>query len=333
MRQYLPYLYMLFFLSLPFQLFKNYCYWDYAQQHGGYFAIYLNFAAMAASVPPAVRVVSLITLPVFVTIFVFETRKKFIVLATFLYFATALLILIMGSRLFVFALILTLWYVARIKSARKSRILVLLSVALTLAVVAQLIANYREDSESPAANQVNLANFLALEGVSLDVTSTAIAYRQKFSRYYSSYLWYELQDAFVSNDVRNYAPGKSLDYDESVLLSKDMFAAGFGVGSSFIGEAYVIGGLAGVVTISLLLGAGLHLAYRYSNQMRSLLVVALVMPVVLYMPRGNLLGWLSMLVRSGILLLGLGLGWLVYSSLISIRKGEANSEILLDTRS
>ncbi len=34
--QYLPYLYLLFYLSVPVQIFKNYNYYQYAQAHGGY---------------------------------------------------------------------------------------------------------------------------------------------------------------------------------------------------------------------------------------------------------------------------------------------------------
>src|SRR5271166_1164568 len=35
-RKYLPYLYLLFYGTLPIQVFKNYRYYQYAQEHGGY---------------------------------------------------------------------------------------------------------------------------------------------------------------------------------------------------------------------------------------------------------------------------------------------------------
>src|ERR1035441_2854293 len=118
----LPYLYLLFFATLPVQLFKNYRYYEYVQQHGGYTFIFINHSALAASVPLWVRAIPLITFPVFVAIFVFERRKFPLYVATLLYFSTASFILLLGSRGAVFSLILVLWWVARIKTLRKTRI-------------------------------------------------------------------------------------------------------------------------------------------------------------------------------------------------------------------
>lgn len=50
-RQYLPYLYLLFVATLPIQLFKNYRYFEWAREHGGYMSIYLSHANLASSVP------------------------------------------------------------------------------------------------------------------------------------------------------------------------------------------------------------------------------------------------------------------------------------------
>ena len=41
-RHYLPYLYFVFFTTLPIQLFKNYSYYQYAQAHGGYTFLFVN---------------------------------------------------------------------------------------------------------------------------------------------------------------------------------------------------------------------------------------------------------------------------------------------------
>jgi hypothetical protein len=85
-RRYLPYLYLLFYGTLPIQLFKNYRYYQYAQEHGGYAFFFFNHAGFETSVPFVVRAVSLITLPALVGIFVLEYRRKFIYAATILYF-------------------------------------------------------------------------------------------------------------------------------------------------------------------------------------------------------------------------------------------------------
>ena len=49
-RRYLPYLYLLFYATLPVQLYKNYKYYESVQQHGGYVSFFVNHAAIASSV-------------------------------------------------------------------------------------------------------------------------------------------------------------------------------------------------------------------------------------------------------------------------------------------
>jgi len=319
-RRYLPYLYLVFYGSIPFQAFKNYRYFDYVQQHGGYLAIYLNYSGLASSAPSWVRAISLITLPAFLAIFVFESRKKFLWLTTAVYLVTASWILLMGARLAVFGLILALWYVARVKSSRRSRIAVLLVSVLMLTVAADVIQKNREDPDNAGNYEFLPLKFLAAQGVSLNVTEVAVAYREMFRRHIVPYLFFDLESAFVANDTRNYSRGKSLDYDISVLLSPRMFSSGYGVGSSFVAEAYLMGGIGAVAAISLLIGFGLHLAQRFSRNLPSLLLVAMVLPAVLTMPRSGLLNWVSALVRSAVLIVLLGLGWKLYSLLASIRQ-------------
>jgi oligosaccharide repeat unit polymerase len=319
-RRYLPYLYLVFYFSIPFQAFKNYRYFDYAQQHGGYLAIYLNYAGLASSAPSFVRAISLITLPAFVAIFVFESRKKFLFLTTAVYFVTASLILLMGARLAVFGLILALWYVARMKSTRRSRIFVLAVSVFALTIAADIVEQNREDPDSSLNYEFLPLKFLAVEGVSLNVTEVAVQYKEIFRPHVGGYLLFDLESAVVVGDQGNYSPGKSLDYDISVLLNPELFASGHGVGSSYVAEAYLIGGIGAVVAISLLIGFGLNLAYRFSKNAPSLFVVALVLPAVLVMPRSGLLNWVSAAVRSAILIALLGLGWQLYSLLTSIRR-------------
>jgi len=325
-RRYLPYLYLLFALTMPAQIIKNSLYYQYVLNHGGYLSIYQNYAGLAASAPLIVRAIALFTLPAYVAIFVFERRRPLVWLVTVLYFSTAFIILLWGSRLFVFALILTLWYVARIKSARRSRVMLLIPVLLVLALVAQSVQNLREDSSSSEMFAFDIAKFLALEGMSIDVTEIAVKYRERFSPYAGSYLLNELQESFIANDIWNYTRGKSLDYDVSVTLNPVLFGLGSGVGSSYIGEAYVIGGVGGVLLISLLVGGGLQVLHRNSAKPVSLLIIALTMPIVLYMPRGDLLGWLSALARSLALLLLIGIGWQVYSFVTSIKPVPSSSK-------
>jgi oligosaccharide repeat unit polymerase len=318
-RQYLPYLYLLFFATLPIQLFKNYRYFQWAQEHGGYNAIFLSHATLAASVPFLVRVVPLVSFPVFVAIFVFEYRKKLAYFTAALYFGAASLVLLMGSRGAIFSLVLTLWYVAKVKSKRRTRVVLLALFAVALMFVADTVRQKREDSEAQSTFSFLPLEFLNLQGSSIDVISTVVAYRDYFAPQAWKYPFYELQNAFVAIDTEHYQRGKGLPYDVPVLLNVNGYNLGAGTGGSYIAEAYAIGGIAGVLLISLLVGAGLHALQVLSRNALGLFLVAMTLPDVLLMPRGNLMDWASVLAKNLISILLLLAGWQLYTFLCSVR--------------
>ena len=326
-RRYLPYLYLLFYTTLPIQFFKNYRYYEYVQQHGGYVYFFINHADIAGSVPLFVRAIVLINLPTFVAIFVFERRKKYLYLATALYFAAASLVLLLGLRGGIFALVLTLWYVAAVKSTKRRRILVLAVLASMLVLVGAVVQSLREDSGSLSDFAFGPMEFVTQQGNSLDVTEVAVKYRHVFAPYAASYLWRELQNAFVASDVRNYLRGRALSSDVSVFLNAPQFGQGHGSGASYLAEAYVIGGLAGVVLISLMIGGLLHLLYCFSRHPLFLFIVAMILPDVLSMPRQQLLDWVSVLLRSAVSVMFLLAGWQLYKLLFSIRETPAYDQV------
>ncbi len=316
-RQYLPYLYLVFFSSLPFLLYKNYLYLRYIQEHGGYMVFFSDYSNLAASVPLVVRLAALFTLPVLVAIFVFETRKKLLYAVVALYFCCSVVILLTGTRMGLFSLILTLWYVTRIKSPQRSRIWRLALLAAMLVVVANLIGLARFGEEVEGRSVVDPVGFIATQGVSLAVTEVAVAHRSLFEPYVLSYLLHELQIEFVSADVSNYFRGRQFGFDVSVFLNPYLFEQGFATSGAYVGEAYVIGGLLGVMVISLLIGGGLRLMHTASGSAMLLVLVALVFPQVLLLPRGFLLGWGSTLIRAFILLVPIAVGWGLYQFVTS----------------
>ena len=318
-RPYLPYLYLLFFLTLPVQLFKNYHTYQYIQEHGGYTFYFVSHAALTASMPFLVRIIPpLVTFSTFVAIFVFERKMKRLFLVTMLYFSTASFILLLGSKVAAFSLVPALWYVARIKSTKPARILRMVAVLLLLLMVAEAINKLRggEDVITPFSP----LKVLATQTDSFNVTEILVKYRRIFSPYALSYSLRELRDAFVATDASNYYRGRSLDKDVPAFLNPALVAQGFGTGSSFVGEEYVIGGLAGVIIISVLIGFGLRLAHHFSRNAESLFVVAMVLQQVLVMPRNGLLDWASVLMKSAVSIVLLVAGWQLYSLLTSIRQ-------------
>jgi oligosaccharide repeat unit polymerase len=314
-RRYLPYLYLLFYATLPIQLFKNYRYYQYIQEHGGYLQFWISHGDVASSVPLLVRAIVLVNFPVFVAIFAFERKKKWLYVTTTLYFVSTIFTLLLGLRGGIFAMVLVLWYVAAMKSTKKSRLMAIAALAFVLVIVGDVVQALREDTDATLSDYTFApVEFLKLQGNSLDVTAVAITYKPVFERYSYSYLWHEMQNAFVSSDVGNYFRGKSLAFDVPVFLSPTAFVRGRGTGGSYIGEAYVIGGLGGVIVISLLIGLGLHSLYRLSGNAVCLFFVAMILPDVIGMPRGELLDWFSVLLRTFLSVAVLACGWMVYSA-------------------
>ena len=318
--RYLPFLYLVFYATIPIQLSKNYSYYHFIQSHGGYLYFWTHHGDIISSVPLIVRAIVLINAPAFLAIFVFERRTKWLYLATISYFATTIFTLLIGFRSSAFVLILVLWYVAKVKSNKKSRLVGLVALALFLTIVGGLIQTIREDQEASLSNYVFAPlEFVRLEGDSIDVTAATVKYEKMLAPYGLSYLWYDLQDAFALRSVHDYVPGQRLPNDISVLLNPVAFARGRGDAGSYLAQMYLLGGVAGVVILSLLLGGGLHLLHRFSRDARTLFVVASIMPVIILMPRGQLLDWASDLLKTGISVAILWFGWLLYCTIMWLR--------------
>ncbi|MGA9566139.1 MAG: O-antigen polysaccharide polymerase Wzy [Candidatus Korobacteraceae bacterium] len=314
-RRYLPYLYLVFFASLPILLWKSYTYFQYARSHGGYLFLYVNRTAMQSRFPLILRLLSQVALPAFFAIFVFEPRRSLRNIVTILYFSAASVMLLLGQRSSFFVAAAALWYVARIKTVGNSRIYVI-PVLILLAVLASgLIQSIRENPDEWSISESLTTfptDFLRFQGSSLGVTETAIQYRSQFAKYGASYLFHELQAAFLPSDAKYYVRGNVMSLDISAFLNPVTFDAGVGTGGSYIAEGYVLGWLPGVVAVSLAVSFGLILLHRLSGTAMFLVPVALTVSDVIWLPRGELLDWASALTRNLIVICFLYAIWLIY---------------------
>jgi hypothetical protein len=330
--RFLPYLYCLLGLSVPVQLYKNYRYYEYARDHGGYLVFFIDHAGLASSIPLLVRAISLISLPALVGIFVLEQRKKFLRAAVAAYFTVATPILLTGSRGATFSLLLSLWYLAKVKSGQRARWYSVALLGACLVLVGSLIGSFRSgDVEFRALD--GPSRFIAGQGVSLNVTEIAVAYRRHFASHIVSNLAGELQSAFVASDQTNYIAGQHFADDVSMFLSPADYQLGVGSGSTYLAEAYVLGGLCGVALVSLFLGALLHGMHKCSSHPLGLFLVAMIIPDVLLMPRSGLLDWVSAAFRVGISVLLLVAGWHLHQSIIRIGGVLWRNDYPVDRRS
>jgi len=317
-RRYLPYLYLVFFFSISAALVKNYLYLRYALDNG-YLAFFNDYYRLVANVPLPVRLTALLNLPVFLAIFVIEKRRKWLWIISVLYFAVAGLYLATGSRMGTLALVLVLWYVARIKSSKRTRILLPALLAASLICVAIVVGANRVGAGEDQGHTLGPLEFIAQQGNSFLVTELAIKYSDIFRPHIASYLFHDLWLVFVPSDISWYVRGRYLGWDMLVLLNPSLLKWGFGPGGSYLAEMYLLGGLGGVVVLSLLLGYGLNLLYAGGRTVGGLIVVALLLPDFIVMPRGDLVVWSSTLVRDAILFCPLLAGWWLFSLLSSIR--------------
>jgi hypothetical protein len=115
-----------------------------------------------------------------------------------------------------------------------------------------------------------------------------------------------------------YVAGKNFDADVSMFLNPTAYQMGSGAGSSYLAEAYVAGGLAGVVIVSAALGALFHGMNLYARNPFGLFLIAMILPDVLLMPRGGLLDWVSASLRVGISVLLLVAGWYFHQAIARI---------------
>jgi oligosaccharide repeat unit polymerase len=312
-QRFLPYLRVLFWSSLPIQLYKNYCYYAYARDHGGYLVFFIDHEGMAGSIPAVVRAVALVTLPALAGIFVLENRTRRLRTAALIYFAVAAPVLITGSRGALFSLIVALWYLRQARSGRRIRMGTLAMIAAALVGVGALVGSFRDEG-TPARTLAGPAAFIADQGSSLNVTEIAVLRRDAFLPHIGSYLASELESAFVAADQVSYSPGQRFSDDAAMYLNPVTYRLGFGCGSSYVAEAYILGGLWGAVLVSAGLGWLLHAMHRASAHPLGLFLVAMILPDVLWMPRGGLLDWVSASLRTAVSLLLIAAGWSIYRS-------------------
>jgi oligosaccharide repeat unit polymerase len=312
--RFLPYLYLLFAASVPVLLYKNYRYYEYVRDHGGYLALFLDRRGVAASIPFAARLIAAVSLPSFVGIAVLETRSRFLRLVIGTYFLIAAPILLTGARGAIFSLILSLAYLARVKTGKRTHFYRVGLLAAGLILAGSLLGTLRGAGvESQAI--AGPSRFLEDQGASLNVTEVAIAYRSHFAPHTASYLVGELKLAFTAFDQSNYVLGSHLADDISIFLNPAAYQIGQGSGSSYLAEAYVAGGLLGVVVFSAGLGGLLHIMHRWSQSPPGLFLVVLILPDILLMPRGDLLVGLSVAAKAVLFVLLLLLGWQAYRTI------------------
>ena len=241
-RRYLPYLYVVFIFTISAQLVKNYIYLRYVLDNGLYLVFFSDYNRLVASVPLPIRLVAPLNLPVFLAIFVIEKRQKLLWVIAALYFGVAALFLATGQRMDTFSMALVLWYLARIKSSKRARLLVPVLLAASLICVAIVVGANRMGTDYEQAYTVGPLELIAQQGISLNVTEVAIKYKDLFQPYIASYLFHDLRARFLYRWMYHtmFAVGQ-LGFDTAVFLNPSLFRLGVTTGDDILGGHVSIG--------------------------------------------------------------------------------------------
>ena len=284
-QQWLPASYVLLAATFPFVLYKNLQYFFYIRSHGGYLAIFTDSEGIANSAGTVVRVMSLIAYSAFILVFVMERRRRFFAAVTALFLLNSVLELAIGLRGKVFLFILTLWFIQNLKTGKGFRLITLSIVGVAGSVAAFAVSGFRE---MRVAALLGPAEFISGQGISMGVTQVAVEYRHLFQPHALSYMTNEVLAGFYPGS--HFGEGQIFDNDISIFLNADAFRMGFGAGSSYLAEAYLVGGILAVVCASVAIGLMLRQLHAMGKHFVGAVIVAVVLPSIIYLPRAELLG-------------------------------------------
>jgi hypothetical protein len=270
----------LFLLFLPALIYKNIYYFNYIMEHGGYLAIYQEDSGHLEGVGFFARVGALLCLSSFTLYFFHETdqRKAGRALVFFLLvFATELLVGLRG-KFFVAALVFILLYKLRFGGKFSGR--GLLAMLLSVIVIAVYVEVMREQKDESIVTGTLLTGFLAQQGVSAGVSLVVLDDLAYFASSASSYFWHQFLVPFYSQP--EVPQGWFLANDISMKVMPEAYAAGFGTGSSYLAELFLLGGWMGVCAGSLFIGWLLSIAKYFYEGVAGAVVFWIVCGVVYY---------------------------------------------------
>jgi hypothetical protein len=276
--------YGMLILTFPFLLYKNYQYFSYVRGHGGYLSVFTDSDAVLRSAGTLVRAVFLIATNLFFVVWVVERRRKQLWVVTGCFLVPLLIELMMGFRGKVFLFVIILWFLNNLKTGGRFRLLPLATGVLVLSVLAAAIVGFRENRLTTVLSPIS---FISGQGISIGVTELSVEYRRVFERHAITYLGNELKSGF--QPATNFAQGQLFDNDLSIFLNPSAYSLGFGTGSSYLAESYLIGGVWMSIIVSIAIGLLLRALHNASRYLFGALLIVLVLPGAIYMPRTGIL--------------------------------------------
>ncbi|AMP03327.1 O-antigen polysaccharide polymerase Wzy [Collimonas pratensis] len=269
----------LFLLFLPALIYKNIYYFTYIISHGGYLAIYQGSDHLEG-VGILARIGSLLCLASFTLYFFHETdqKKSGRALIFFLIvFASELLVGLRG-KFFVTALVFFLFHKLRFGGKFSLRgLAVLLSTIIVIAIAVEVMREQKTESNIHGAI---FMGFLVQQGVSAGVNLVVLSDPSYYIQHAWGYFWHQFAAPFYSQP--EVPQGWFLANDISLMIMPEAFAAGYGTGSSYLAELFLLGGAVAVCIGSVAIGWLLGMAKRFNQGVAGAIMFWVVCGVVYY---------------------------------------------------
>ncbi|UWZ85558.1 O-antigen polysaccharide polymerase Wzy family protein [Occallatibacter riparius] len=278
-RNWLRDLYGVLALCIPFAVYKNLVYFSYIRSHGGYMAVYVDNGEILQSAGTLVRLMALVGTTACLLLYLFERRRRYVRFILVVYLSVSIMDLMIGFRGKFFVQLIVLWFIHNLKNGKRFNFAPLFITAAIIMLVAAPLAGFREERDIAVTGPLAV---LATQGISMNVTEVAVENRPLFEKNKARYLWGDLRGMVSSND-------DNLASDISIYLSPEAFREGFATGSTYLAEAYILGGFALVMIASLAIGWALSMLHLHSHSWPgAVLLLASIGPFI-YMPRGSLM--------------------------------------------
>ena len=288
-------LYVVIAITYPISIYKSVAYLAYVRSHGGYIEIFTNNAKVLSQAGDVVRFVALLAPIALIVAYIFETSQRIERLVILLYLLLAVLDLLIGMRGKVFSEIVTLWFLHNIKMNKQFYLAGMTVTALVGSILASWIASYRQNQ---LIGIVSPLRFMAVQGVSMNVTEMAVAYRHLFSRFSMEYLLNGFWNGI--RPITTLQQGHLWTIDLSMFLNPVSTRLGFGTASSYLAELYLFGGMIAVVAGSFLIGLIFVKLHQVSSHPWGAVAVGLLLPTLIYLPRLEVLNPLASALKNGL---------------------------------
>lgn len=225
-------------LALPFYLYKNYLYYKILNAQGGYIAMYLSTEHLDEA--GIVMRIGALACQALLLARVFFSKERTQYLNWMIFFGiifSAELIIGLRGKYFVIMLALFFLYITRYNiKLGLSRLFILATIVAFISIA---IEQFREQKSESTVVGFILLGFLHQQSISSDVVKGAIAFSNNLGGGVE-YFFKQLLVPFLPPTV--ISSGWSLSGDLSQLVMPQAYLNGFGTGSSYIAELYLIGG-------------------------------------------------------------------------------------------